>query len=133
MPDYTLTNLEAVEDSAPKFGMAPALEAHFANKALDVERSGISFQRLQPGSRIPFGHRHKEQEEVYVVVEGGGRIALDGEAVDLRRLDAVRIPPGTMRCLEAGPEGIGVVMFGAPARGPDDVEMEQGWWGPDEA
>jgi quercetin dioxygenase-like cupin family protein len=133
MGEFTRMNLEEVEDSAPKFGMAPALEAHFANRDLGVERSGISFQRLEPNARVPFGHRHKEQEELYVVVEGSGRIALDDEAVELRRLDAVRIPPETMRCLEAGPDGLGVVLFGAPARGPDDVEMEQGWWGPDSA
>lgn len=42
--------------------------------------------------------------------------------------DAVRIPPGTMRSVEAGLEGIEIVAYGAPSNGNADVEMVQGWW-----
>jgi hypothetical protein len=128
MAGYTIQNLEDVEDSAPKFGMAPALEAHFANADLGLELSGLSFQRLAPNARMPFGHHHREQEEVYVVVAGSGRIALDHEIADLRTWDALRMSPHTMRCLEAGPDGITVIAFGSPSTGPGDAEMTQGWW-----
>ena len=33
-----------------------------------------------------------------------------------------------MRNLEAGPDGLELLAFGAPATGLDDAEMEQGWW-----
>jgi hypothetical protein len=101
MSGYTIRNLKDVEDAAPKFGMSPALEARFAREALELESSGVSYQRLAPDERIPFGHRHEQQEELYVVVGGGGRIKLNEDVV-LRQWDAVRIGPETMRCVEAG-------------------------------
>jgi mannose-6-phosphate isomerase-like protein (cupin superfamily) len=75
------------------------------------------------------GHTHKEQEEVYVVVGGSGRIKLDDEILDLEPWDAVRIGRETMRDVEGGPEGIELILFGAPNAGPGDAELEQGWWG----
>ena len=128
MAGYTLRNLKDVEDSAPKFGMAPDLEARFAKNALELESSGVSYQRLAPGARVPFGHRHQAQEELYVVVSGSGRIKLDDEIVELRQWDALRIPPEVMRNLEGGPEGIELILFGAPQIEGGDVEMVQGWW-----
>ncbi|HXG76100.1 MAG TPA: cupin domain-containing protein [Gaiellaceae bacterium] len=117
-----------MEDSAVTYGLSPQLSARFAGAALGLERSGVSLQALQPGARVPFGHRHREQEELYVVLAGGGRLKLDDQVVEVRPLDAVRIPPGTMRCLEAGPEGLQWLAFGAPATGPGDAEIVQGWW-----
>ena len=128
MGEYTIKNLKEVEDSAPKFGMSDVLEARFAREELGLERSGVSYQRLQPDARLPFGHKHTEQEELYVVVGGSGRIKLDDEILELRQWDAVRIPPGTMRCLEAGSDGLEVVEFGAPNNANADVEMVQNWW-----
>lgn len=128
MAGYTIANLLEIEDSAPKFGLSPGLEARFAGQALELRNSGISYQRLAPGSRIPFGHRHKEQEELYLVVEGSGRLKLDDEIVDVRRWDAVRISKETMRGVEAGPEGLAFVAFGAPYTGPEDAELTPGWW-----
>jgi mannose-6-phosphate isomerase-like protein (cupin superfamily) len=128
MGEYTIRNLKEVEDSAPKFGMSPALEARFARQELELESSGVSYQRLAPSTRVPFGHKHSVQEELYVVVGGDGRIKLDDDVIELRQWDAVRIPPETMRCVEAGPDGIELIAFGAPNTGGGDVEMVPGWW-----
>jgi mannose-6-phosphate isomerase-like protein (cupin superfamily) len=128
MAGYTKRNLKDVEDAAPKYGMSPPLEARFARGDLELEKSGVSYQRLDPESRVPFGHKHAEQEELYVVVGGSGRMKLDDEIVELRQWDAVRVSPEVMRCLESGEDGIEVVVFGAPNTGGGDVEMEQGWW-----
>lgn len=129
MADYTLKNLkDDVEDSATKFGLSPALETRFAREPLELESSGVSYLRLASGERVPFGHKHKQQEEVYVVVAGSGRIKLDDEVVELRRWDALRIPTGTMRNVEGGPEGIELILFGAPNAGPGDADVTEGWW-----
>jgi mannose-6-phosphate isomerase-like protein (cupin superfamily) len=129
MADYTLKNLkEDVEDSAVQFGLSPTLEARFARDALELENSGVSYLRLAPGQRVPWGHTHKQQEEVYVVVGGSGRIKLDDEVVDLRRWDAMRIGKETMRDVEAGDDGIELILIGAPNAGPGDADIEQGWW-----
>ena len=129
MADYTLKNLkEDVEDSAVQFGISPALEARFAREPLELQNSGVSYLRLAPGERVPWGHTHKQQEEVYVVVGGSGRIKLDDEVLDLREWDAIRISREKMRDVEGGPEGIELILFGAPNAGSGDAELEQEWW-----
>ncbi len=128
MSAYTIRNLKDVEDSAPKFGMSPDMEARFASSALGCEQTGISYQRLAPNVRGPFGHSHKEQEELYVILGGGGRIKLGDDVVELKPWDAVRVAPSTTRAFEAGPEGLELLAVGAPATGPGDAEMKPGWW-----
>jgi mannose-6-phosphate isomerase-like protein (cupin superfamily) len=128
---YTVVNLMDVEDQAPRFGYAPNIEARFAGGALGLENSGVSHQRYAPNFRQPFGHSHKQQEELYVVVAGSGRLKLDDEIVDVKQWDAVRIPPEVTRCVEAGPDGIEVLCFGAPstsASPADDVVPAPNWW-----
>jgi uncharacterized cupin superfamily protein len=130
MAAYKILNLKEVEDMAPKFGFAPDLEARFAAGDLGLENSGLSYQRLAPNFRMPFGHKHKQQEEVYVVLAGGGRVKLDDEIVEVGEWDVVRVPGDTMRAFEAGPAGAELLAFGAPNTGPpaEDVEMQPGWW-----
>jgi mannose-6-phosphate isomerase-like protein (cupin superfamily) len=125
---HTVVNLEGIEDMAPRFGLSPGLESHFARVPLGLQNSGLSFYRIAPGFRVPFGHRHDEQEEVYLVVSGNARAKLDDEIVELRAWDALRIPKGVMRGLEGGPDGAEVIAFGAPDTQNKDVEMVQGWW-----
>jgi mannose-6-phosphate isomerase-like protein (cupin superfamily) len=126
MPEYSVENLKRIEDSAVKFGHAPDVEARFARAPLGFERSGLSYQRLAPNARQPGGHRHREQEEVYVVIGGSGRVKLEDEIVELERLDAVRVAPAVARCFEGGPDGIEFIAFGAGGAG--DVEMLPDWW-----
>jgi uncharacterized cupin superfamily protein len=64
MAGYTVVNLKEVEDQAPRFGLSPSLEARMARVDLELESSGVSYQRLAPGFRVPFGHKHKRQEEI---------------------------------------------------------------------
>ena len=100
-----------------------------ARVPLEMEQSGLSYQRLGPNFRVPFGHRHKTQEEVYVVVSGSVRVKLEDEIVELKQWDAVRVPKETTRGFEAGPDGVEIVAIGAPNTGPGDAEVEQNWWG----
>ncbi|HKP18429.1 MAG TPA: cupin domain-containing protein [Gaiellaceae bacterium] len=124
---YTKTNLRDVENQAPKFDMPAELEARFARSAIGGETLGLSLMTLAPNFRIPFGHKHEGQEEVYVVVRGSGRVKVEDEIVDLKQWDAVRFDKDTMRNMEAGPEGIEFVAFGA-GEDPLDAEMAPGWW-----
>ena len=129
MANYTKLNLrKEVEDQAPKFDMSPEMEYRPGRAALDLENSGVSFFKLQPDFRVPFGHKHNEQEEVYIVVDGTARVKLDDEILELEPWDAVRIHKDTMRNLEGGPEGATILLFGAPNAGSGDAQMTQGWW-----
>ena len=129
---FTLCNLkEDLEDVGSRFDGAPDLEFHLATGALELERSGLSHQRVPSGYRFPYGHTHRSQEEVYVVVRGSGKMKLDDEIVELKEWDAVRVPPGTWRGYEAGPEGLEILVIGAPNLGGaprEDVHGQRDWW-----
>jgi len=125
---YTKKNLkEDVEDAAPKFGMPAELEARFARRALEGETLGLSHMKLEPNFRIPFGHKHAGQEEVYVIVRGSARVKVEDEIVELGEWDAIRFDMDTMRAVEAGPDGVEYLAFGA-GDDPRDAEMIPGWW-----
>jgi mannose-6-phosphate isomerase-like protein (cupin superfamily) len=126
MHDYTVKNLQELDNMAEQYGLPDGFEARFARDPLELRNFGLSYQKLAPGYRIPFGHHHTEQEEVYVVLSGSARVKLEDEIVELAQWDAIRVPPTTTRNLEAGPDGAEVLAIGAPqAR---DTEMLDGWW-----
>jgi mannose-6-phosphate isomerase-like protein (cupin superfamily) len=120
-----------LEDLGSNFDGSPGLEFRAATKAFALEQSGLTYQRVPPGYRFPYGHTHKTQEEVYVVVRGNGRMKVDDEVIELEEWDAVRVPPGSWRGYEAGPEGLEILVIGAPNLGENprgDVEGERDWW-----
>ena len=128
MSDYTHLNLKEAEDQAPQFGLEDNLEFRMARVPLGLENSGISYLRVAPGFRLPFGHKHKNQEEIYVLVDGGARMKIEDEIRELQRWDAVRVHKDTMRSMEAGDQGAEFLIVGAPNTGPGDAEIVQAWW-----
>jgi mannose-6-phosphate isomerase-like protein (cupin superfamily) len=128
MSGYTIVNLEDVEDQAVKGGFSPNIEFRVARSALGLENSAVSYLRLAPHFRVPWGHRHAQQEEVYVLVNGSARVKLEDEIVELRQWDLVRVAKETMRAFEAGPDGAELVVIGAPGTPPGDAEIVPGWW-----
>ncbi len=126
MSDYSIQNIKELEDSAVKFGLSPQVEARFGRSALDAQKSGISYQRFQAGYRQAFGHVHKEQEETYVIVSGGGRVKIGDEVFDVKQWDAIRVAAKTPRAFEAGDEDLVLIAFGAGESG--DADMLQDFW-----
>ena len=121
MADFTLTNLMGLDDLAA--GRAEGIHVRMARSALATSDLGVSLFRYDAGVRAPYGHRHSVQEEVYVVIEGSGRIRLDDEVVDVRQWDAVRIAPTVVRTVEGGPDGITFIAIGGPRPPEGDGEM----------
>jgi uncharacterized cupin superfamily protein len=71
---HTIKNLNDVHDVAEDHGLGEHGEARFAMGDLEARQTGLSHQRLRPGKRQAFGHRHDEAEEIYLVLSGGGRV-----------------------------------------------------------
>jgi quercetin dioxygenase-like cupin family protein len=125
---YTLRNLKDVDDAAVAFGMSPSLEARFARKPLESTKVAVSYQRLEPNFRIPFGHKHAAQEEIYIVLSGSATAKLEDETIELQPLDALRVDPETMRGFEAGPDGVELIAVGGPVGDKNDAELVNDWW-----
>ena len=127
---FTLRNIKQdVEDIGSMFGGPPDMEFRAATKALELEQSALSYQRVPPGYRFPYGNTHRTQEEVYVILRGSGRMKVDHEIVPLKEWDALRVPPGAWRGYEAGPEGLEFLVIAAPNRDQrEDVDGRRDWW-----
>ena len=125
---FTHIKLTDVRDSGPDFGLPEDIEVRLAKDDIDGEWTGISHHRLEPGSRQPFGHRHEQAEEIYVVIAGSGSMKLDDEIVEIEARDAIRVAPTVIRAFEAGPDGLELVVIGTRHDG--DSELIPGWWTP---
>jgi hypothetical protein len=123
---YTLKNLMDTEDVAVANGMGEQLSARFPREDLGCRELAFSLQQIRPGVEMPFGHTHKQAEEVYVVLRCSGRAKLDDEVADLEPMDALRVSPETMRAFAAGPEGLDLLVFGA--RYEDDAVIATEPW-----
>jgi quercetin dioxygenase-like cupin family protein len=126
MSNYAKVNLLELEDSVGD--RAPAIEGRFGRTALGSRDIGVSHFRYAPRFRSEVAHRHREQEEVYVVVAGSGRVLLDGEPVELQQWDTVRAAPDVVRAFEAGPDGMDVIAIGGPKPEGGDGEMVAAEW-----
>jgi uncharacterized cupin superfamily protein len=126
MGDYAITSLREVEDLAVKHGFSDNQEVRFPGETLGCEQIGLSLQTVKPGKRQAFGHRHNEDEEVYVILAGKGSVRLDDEVVEVGPMDAIRVAPNVARAFEAGPDGLELVAFGTHRK--DDAEMLPDFW-----
>jgi mannose-6-phosphate isomerase-like protein (cupin superfamily) len=124
MPDWTKKNFADVTDRSPNESM----EWRLSRGEIRSRQVGVSRFRYAPGARVPFGHRHREQEEVYVIVGGSGRAKLDDEIVDVAEWDVIRVAPGVMRAFEAGPDGLDVLCVGGRRPKGGDTERDEPFW-----
>jgi mannose-6-phosphate isomerase-like protein (cupin superfamily) len=125
--DYTIKNLREVEDMAAGQGFGEVQEARFAHGDLDSEQSGISLQKVKPGKRHAFAHRHQDAEEIYVVIAGSGRVKLDDEVREVKELDAIRIAPSVTRAFEADDGGLEILAFSPRAQGDAEIVQDFSW------
>jgi mannose-6-phosphate isomerase-like protein (cupin superfamily) len=127
MSDYKHVNLKELDDLAAE--RPEDIEARFGRGAIESEHLGVTYFRMGPDFRSPFGHRHREQEEAYVVVSGSGSIRLNDEVRDLRRWDVVRVAPRVTRAFSAGPDGMELIAIGNDRPEGGDGEMIPDFWG----
>lgn len=115
---YSVVNISEVD------GAGPGGAVKFLRRELGVEAFGVNWFELPPNAE---GHAHDEadsqQEEVNVVIKGGGIYRIDGEDVPMAAPMIFRFDPETTRQPVAGPEGLTMIAVGSrrgsyEARGP---------------
>ena len=101
---------------------------------LEAEQVGARLWRLKPGQASTW-HRHQSQEEMYLLLEGEGRIRVGGETLTLGRLDSLRVDPNVLRqVFNDGDEDALWLVFGAPREAANTLAMSEellAWMYPD--
>ena len=64
---------------------------------LGLTGAEISVNFLPAAASVPFVHAHKQNEEIYAILEGKGHVVIDGERVELAAGDWLRIAPAAKR------------------------------------
>jgi uncharacterized cupin superfamily protein len=92
-------------------------------KQLELDALGARFWRLGPG-QASTRHRHREQTELYVLIEGTGRMRVGEELLTLEPHSAVVVEPDTVRQLFNDTEADALwLVVGAPAEAANTLEM----------
>lgn len=92
-------------------------------KQLEASKLGARMWRLAPG-QASTKHRHLEQEELYLLLEGEGRVRVDEELLTLAPLDTLLVSADSTRQLfnDTGAEQLWLVV-GAPPELANTLEM----------
>lgn len=67
------------------------------HQQLNLTGAEISINLLPAGTNIPFIHSHKQNEEIYAILEGEGNAIIDNETITLQAGDWIRISPAAKR------------------------------------
>ncbi len=71
---------------------------------LGLTGAEISINTLPAGASVPFVHSHKQNEEIYAVLEGKGTAEINGEKIEVSEGDWLRISPNAKRRFFASPD-----------------------------
>ncbi len=72
---------------------------HFLSRSMGCEAVGVSLMRLKPGEGASYVHRHKVQEEVFIILKGAGTILLDGRRHPMPEGTMLRVAPTVYRAM----------------------------------
>ena len=130
MADFTVVRADDVPSMAAEVGMDPEhFEVHFLREQLGLETFALTVQRFAAGWKPTRGHRHRVQEEAYVLVSGRAEAKLEDEVIELDPITAVRVPARTARAVRAAGDVDAVFLIvAAPQAGFDDVEFISDFW-----
>jgi quercetin dioxygenase-like cupin family protein len=94
-------------------------------KQLEATGLGARLWQLRPG-QASTKHKHAREQELYVLLEGRGRIRVEEEALELAPLDALLVEPGAVRQVfnDTDAEALWLVV-GAPPEGANTLEMSE--------
>ena len=73
----------------------------FLHDLLELTSCEISVNAMTVGLKIPFCHRHFQNEEIYIFLKGEGTITVDNKVIDVKEGSCVKIMPKAARTIEA--------------------------------
>ena len=73
----------------------------FLHDLLDLTSCEISVNSMSADVKLPFNHKHKQNEEIYIFLKGNGSMTLDNEIIDVKEGDCIKVLPQAVRTMEA--------------------------------
>ncbi len=97
MENFSLKDIGSLAEIGTKFENGKA----FLRDSLGLTSCEISVSAMPAGIKLPFNHKHKQNEEVYIFLKGTGIMTLDGKAVEVKEGSCVKVLPAAVRTMEA--------------------------------
>jgi uncharacterized cupin superfamily protein len=89
-------------------------------KQLEAGMLGARLWRLAPG-QASTKHRHDAEEELYILLEGQGRVRVDEEVLTMEPLDTLLVEPSSVRQLFNDTEADQLWLVAGAPRGPSNT------------
>ncbi len=128
MAGYTIKSLLDVPDV---LGDYPG-EMRMATYEVDAAQAALTWRRMPAGTggKGSYGHRHKTQEEIYLVISGTLQFKLDDDVIDVPPGTVVRVAPDVVRSVwNDGPEDVELVIVSSRVDDPrGDTETVPDFW-----
>ena len=129
MAGWTVRQLEEIPDV---LGDYPGEMRMSSASDLGSEQVAFTWRRMpaQTGGKGSYGHRHKQQEEIYFVASGTLQFKLEEEVLDLSQGALVRVAPEVVRSVwNEGPDDAVLIMCSIRTGDPrDDIETVEDFW-----
>ena len=72
----------------------------FLHDELELTSCEISLNTVPEGFKVPFNHKHKQNEEVYIVLKGEGKMIIDEQDIIVKEGSAIKVAPQAARTIE---------------------------------
>jgi mannose-6-phosphate isomerase-like protein (cupin superfamily) len=128
MSGYTIKSLVDVPDV---LGDYPG-EMRMATYEIDAAQAALTWRRMPPGTggKGSYGHRHRTQEEIYLVISGTLQFKLGDDVIDVPAGTVVRVAPEVVRSVwNEGPADVELVIAASKVDDPrGDTETVPDFW-----
>jgi mannose-6-phosphate isomerase-like protein (cupin superfamily) len=128
MSGYTIKSLVDVPDV---LGDYPG-EMRMATYEIDAAQAALTWRRMPAGTggKGSYGHRHRTQEEIYLVISGTLQFKLGDDVIDVPAGTVVRVAPEVVRSVwNEGPGDVELVIASSKVDDPrGDTETVPDFW-----
>ena len=97
MANFKNVEIGSIQEIRQKYENGKA----FLHDALGLTSCEISVNSMPKGIKLPFNHKHKQNEEIYIFLKGEGTMTLDNETIEVKEGSCVKVLPEAKRTMEA--------------------------------
>ncbi len=99
----------------------------FLGDKLGLSSMEVSLNKDTAGNGIPFFHRHRKNEELYIFISGRGEMSIDDEIIPVQEGSVVRVKPEAKRAWwNTGDSDLTYIVIQAPAGGLQAATLDDG-------